>query len=184
MLKKISYLLTMVLLLSMFSGCASVPPKPDWVMQGGGAFKKNKEKILYGVGIAEGIASEALRRTTSDNRAIAEISKQISVLSTSLMRDYMSSATATEEEKSKGEQYIENTAKTFSSNLISGVKIIDRWDNGKGSTYSLAALNLDDLKSISEKVSQLSQKVRDHIKANAEQAFDKLSAEELKQEKK
>ncbi|MBI5416699.1 LPP20 family lipoprotein [Candidatus Poribacteria bacterium] len=177
MLKRISLALLVIIL---FIGCAG-PQKPDWVLKGGGAFTKDKKKMLYGVGLAEGIASEALRRTTADNRAIAEISKQISVLSTSLMRDYMSSATATEEEKSKGEQYVENTAKTFSSNLLTGVKIIDRYEGKKDTMYSLAALDLDDLVKITEKVNQLSEKAKVHIKANAEQAFDKLNAEEQKQ---
>jgi len=96
------------------------------------------------------------------------------------MHDYMSSTTATEEEKSKEEQYIENTVKTFSSNLISGVKIIKRWEGKKETMYSLAALDMDDLVKISEKTSQLSQKARDYIRANAEQSFDKLNAEEQK----
>jgi len=119
---------------------------------------------------------------TADNRAIAEISKQLSVMSTSLMRDYMASTSATEEEKTSGEQYVENTVKTFTSNTISGIKIIDRWDDGK-KTYSLAALNIDDLKNLTDKIQTLSAQVREYIKANAEKAFDKLEAEQRKQQK-
>jgi hypothetical protein len=162
-------------------GCASAQKRPDWITKGTGAFAKDK-KVLYGVGVAEGIKSEALRRTTADNRATADISKQISVLSTSMMRDYMSSAVATEEEKTSGEQYVENTVKTFASNTISGVKIIDRYDDGK-ITYSLATLNLDDLKAMTDQVQQLSQQVKEYIKANAEKAFDKLESEEQKRAK-
>ena len=160
------------------SGCASAPKntRPDWVMKGNGAFQGEK-KTLYGVGLAENITSEALRRTTADNRAVAEISRQLSTISTSLMRDYMSSASATEQEKASGEQYVENTAKTFTSNTMSGVKIMDRWDDGKV-TYSLAALNLDDLQRMADNVQELSAQVKEHIKANAEKAFDKLEAEQ------
>jgi uncharacterized protein YicC (UPF0701 family) len=160
------------------AGCASGPQKPDWVMKGSGAFSKDK-KVLYGVGIAEGITSIALSRTTADNRAIADISKQLSTMSSSLMRDYMSSANATEQEKSSGEQYVENTVKTFTSNTVSGVKIVDRFEEGKV-YYSLATLNLDDLKAMTDQVNALSQQVRDYIKANAEKAFDKLDAEQEK----
>lgn len=179
-MKKAAWVLLAVLLV-VVTGCASGPAKPDWIMKGAGAFGKDK-KALYGVGIAETIKSEALRRATADNRAIAEISKQLSTMSTSLMRDYMSSASATEQEKTSGEQYVENTVKTFASNTMSGVKIIDRWDDGKV-TYSLAALNLDDLKSMTDQVNQLSTQVRDYIKANAEKAFDKLEAEQAKTQK-
>src|SRR3989339_243335 len=179
-MKKLS-LLSVLLGIVMLVGCASGPKKPDWVLKGSGAFKGEK-KTLYGVGLVENIKSEALRRTTADNRAIAEVSRQLSTVSTSLMRDYMSSASAMESEKSSGEQYVENTAKTFTSNTMSGVKIIDRYDDGKV-MYALAALDLDDLKTMADKVQELSQQMRDYIKANAENAFDKLSAEEEKHAK-
>lgn len=175
---KKSRLVALIAAAVLIAGCASAPSKPDWIMKGSGAFPKDK-KVLYGIGIAENIKSVALRRTTADNRAMAEISKQLSVLSTSLMRDYMGSASATEEEKTSGEQYVENTVKTFASNTMSGVKIIDRWDDGKV-TYALASLNIDDLKTMTDQVAQLSQQMRDYIKANAEKAFDKLDQEEAK----
>lgn len=167
--------------LGILVGCASAPKRPDWILKGSGAFPKDK-KVLYGVGIAEAVKSEALRRTTADNRAIAEISKQISTMSTSLMRDYMSSAAATEEEKTSGEQYVENTVKTFATNTVAGIKIVDRWDDGNV-TYSLATLNIDDLKAMTDQVSQLSQQVKEYIKANAEKSFDKLEAEQDKRGK-
>jgi uncharacterized protein YoxC len=179
-MKKILYVV-LAACVALLVGCSSVPKKPDWVTKGSGAFPKEK-KILYGVGIAEGIKSEALRRTTSDNRAIADISKQLQTMSTSLMRDYMSSANATEQEKSSGEQYVENTIKTFTSNTLSGVKIMDRWDDGK-TMYCLAELNIDDLKTMAQDMKELSQQVKEYIKANAEKAFDKLEAEQDKRGK-
>lgn len=177
---KKAYAIVLVLAV-VFMSCGGGSAKPDWIRKGAGAFGKEK-KVIYGVGIAEGIKSEALRRTTADNRAIAEISKQLSTMSTSLMRDYMSSTNATEQEKSGGEQYVENTVKTFSSNTLSGAKIIDRWDDGKV-CYSLAALNIDDLKTMADQMKQLSPPARDYIKANADKAFDKLDAEQAKTQK-
>jgi hypothetical protein len=155
------------------------PKRPDWVMKGAGAFK-DKTKTLYGVGVAEGIQSEALRRTTADNRAIAEISKQLSVISTSLMRDYMASTAIPAEAQGNEEQYIENTIKTFTDNVVSGVTVTDRYQEKSGTLYSLATLNIDQLTDLAGKVKGLSQGVRDHIKANAESAFDKLAEEQAK----
>ena len=86
------------------------------------------------------------------------------------------------QEKSSGEQYVENTVKTFSSNTMSGVKITDRWDDGKV-CYSLATLNIDELKAMTDQVNQLSSQVREYIKANADKAFDKLEAEQAKTQK-
>jgi hypothetical protein len=175
---KKAYGISLVLAVFVLASCFGDPAKPDWIKKGAGAFGKEK-KVLYGVGIAEGIRSEALRRTTADNRAIAEISKQLSTMSTSIMRDYMSSANVTEQEKSAGDQYVENTVKTFSSNTLAGAKIMDRRDNGKV-CYSLATLNIDDLKVLAEKVKELRPQVREYIKDNAEQAFDKMEAEQAK----
>jgi hypothetical protein len=155
------------------------PKRPDWIMKGSGAFKK-EQKVFYGVGVAEGIQSEALRRTTADNRAIAEISKQLSTISTGLMRDYMASTSVPADQKASEEQYIENTVKTFTSNVVSGVKVMDRYQDKNGTLYSLAALNLEDLKTLAGDVKELSAQVREHIKANAEKAFEKMAEEEEK----
>lgn len=175
--KSLFFKIVSILLIScVLYACASLPSKPKWVTQGGSIFKDNK-KALYGVGSVDGVTSEALKRTAADNRAIVEISKQVSVMSTSLMRDYMSSTSAAEEEKRNGEQYIEQTAKTFTSNVLSGIRIIDRWSDDK-TTYSLAELNIDDLKSMTDNIKQLSEKTREYIKANAEKAFDKLDKEQ------
>jgi len=176
--------LTMAAVLACFlASCAYGPKKPDWIMKGSGAFKQDKN-IFYGVGLAEGIKSEALRRTTADNRAIAVISQQLSTMSTSLMRDYMSAASVPAEAKSNEEQYVENVNKTFTNNMVSGVKIIDRWENPKtGTLYSLASLDLETLKSMTDQMQTLSNEVKEHIKANADKAFDVLAAEEAKQAK-
>lgn len=156
--------------------------RPDWINKGSGAFKSD-QKMIYGVGIAEGIQSEALGRTTADNRAIAEISKQLSTISTSLMRDYMASTSVPAEAKGNEEQYVENTVKTFTSNVVSGVKVTDRYDDAKtGTRYSLASLNIEDLKKLATEVKGLSESVREYIKENAEKAFDKLAEEEAKHE--
>ena len=169
-----------VLAAGMLAACGGGAKQPDWIMKGSGAFKADK-KVFYGVGIAEGIQSEALRRTTSDNRAIAEISKQLSTISTSLMRDYMAHASVPAEQKANEEQYIENTVKTFTNNIVSGVKVIDRYYDAKRNVmYSLASLSLDDLEGMASQMQSLSSEVRDNIKANAEKAFDKMSDEEAK----
>ncbi|HND64323.1 MAG TPA: hypothetical protein PKX64_05675, partial [Elusimicrobiota bacterium] len=66
------------------------------------------------------------------------------------------------------------------SNVVSGVKIIDRYQDKSGALYSLASINLEDLKTLAGEAKGLSAEVRQHIKANAEKAFDKMSEEEAK----
>lgn len=165
--------------LALTAALAACAGKPDWVMKGSGAFKRD-QKVFYGVGIAEGIQSENLRRNTADNRAIAEIAKQLSTISTSLMRDYAASTAVPAEQKADEDQYVENTVKTFTSNAVSGVRIVDRYQAKDGALYSLASMNLDELKTLAGEAKELNASVRDYIKANADSAFDKLSEEEAK----
>lgn len=174
-----------ILALSLFAcggGKQSQSMQPDWVMKGGAAFKDAK-KTFYGVGVAEGIQSEALRRTTADTRAVEEISRQVSAMSTSLIRDYMSNASVPAEEKASEEQYIEVTRKTFTDNMLSGARPVDRYQSSSGTFYSLWSLDIDQLKSMADQVKNLSGQVRDHIKANAENAFDKMAEEQAKNSK-
>ncbi|MFC1546282.1 hypothetical protein ACFL4O_01000 [bacterium] len=89
------------------------------------------------------------------------------------MKDYMASASAEQGEKISEEQVIESTAKTFSSNTVRGVKIMERWDDGIVA-YSLAVLDIEDLKKITEEMKELNPEIKEYIKQNAEKAFDKL----------
>lgn len=158
---------------SLLAGCATFSGKPKWA-KGTGAFsQKERKKTLYGVGIAENISSTPLRRSTADDRAIAEIAKQISALSTSLLRDYMNSGQSTAQEKDAGSQYVESTIKTFSSTMVNGVRIVDRWDNGT-TAYSLATLSVDDVKNCIAQLAQLSDSVRGYLSTNVERGFEQL----------
>src|SRR3979411_894225 len=61
---------------------------PDWVNRGSGAFGSDKGKMFYGVGIASGIHNVAMRRSTSDSRARAEIAKTLDTYVAVLNKDY------------------------------------------------------------------------------------------------
>jgi hypothetical protein len=95
----------------------------------------------------------------------------------------MANASIPADKKANEEQYIENTVKTFTNNVVSGVKVIDRYyDEKRNVFYSLATLNLSDLEGMADQMQSLSNEVREHIKANAEKAFDKMSEEEEKRD--
>lgn len=156
---------------------------PKWVDQGGGAFKDaNGHRILYGVGILGNVKNPGLARQSVDNRAIADIGKTIQTYSTQLARDYQSSIGSTDEGgKESGEQLVENTIKTFSQVTLSGVTIVDHWtDHEAGTYYALARLDMESFKQMLEQSNQVSEKVKEYIKKNAESAFDRLAKEEDK----
>jgi hypothetical protein len=153
---------------------------PEWVMKGSGAFGGERGRVFYGVGSVSGIKNHALARTTSDNRARAEIAKIFETYSASLMKDYMASTTAGDMKASSEEQHVEQAIKTFSAVTLSGVQIVDHWIHPDGTVYALAQLDLQSFKDNIDKAKELSGAVRDYVRKNAEKAHMDLEKEEEK----
>lgn len=151
---------------------------PAWVNQGSGAFKDGN---FYGVGIASGIQNRALAVDTSDSRARAKIAEVFDTYIAKLTKDYMASTTAGDMKSSSEEQNVTVALKSFSKMTLSGVVIIDHWkDPSDGTMFALAKLDLAAIKSTLDAAKELDAKVRDYVRANAEKAFDDLSAEEAR----
>jgi hypothetical protein len=156
---------------------------PDWVNKGSGAFGGDKGRVFYGVGIASGIHNAAMRRSTVDSRARAEIAKTLDTYVSVLNKDYMASTTAGDMNASSEEQHVEQALKTYSQMELSGVQIVDHWVDNDGTEYSLAQLSMDDVKDNMSKMKELNEAVKNAVRANADKAFDELSAEEAKHTK-
>jgi hypothetical protein len=153
---------------------------PDWVNKGSGAFGGDRGKIFYGVGIASGIHNAPMRRSTADSRARAEIAKTLETYVAVLNKDYMASTTAGDMKVSSEEQHVQQALKTYSQMELSGAIIVDHWLDSDGTEYSLAQLDMATFKDNLEKMKELNTQVREAVRANADKAFDDLSAEEEK----
>lgn len=160
------------------------PNGPAWVNKGNGAFTNIKDKAFYGVGSVSGVQNKSLSIQAADNRARAEIAKIFQTYSASLMRDYARSTTAGDMKKSSEEQDISNAVKTFSAATLSGVVIVDHWqDSQDGTLYSLVKLDIEKFKESIDKAKELNAATRDYVRANADRAFEQLDAEETKRVK-
>ena len=154
---------------------------PEWVTKGSGAFGAEGKRIFYGVGLASNIKNRALLQSTSDNRARAEIAKIFETYSAQLMKDYMASTTAGDGSASSEEQHVEQATKTFSAATLSGVQIVDHWQDPKdGSMFALARLDLAAFTENLGKMKELNAKVRDYVRQNAERVHADLEKEEAK----
>jgi alkylation response protein AidB-like acyl-CoA dehydrogenase len=156
---------------------------PAWVIKGSGAFKDAGEHVFYGVGSVVGVHNKPLAVSSAENRARAEVAKVFETYSASLMKDYAASTTGgaaiTAETPTSEEQHIEQTIKTFSAVTLSGVMIVDRWEDPNNATiYSLARLDLKEFEDQVKKMQELNANVKAYVKENAERAFDDLAAEE------
>jgi hypothetical protein len=155
---------------------------PDWVKKGSGAFTGERGRAFYGVGSASGIRNYSLLRATAENRARAEIAKIFEVYVAALMKDYMASTTAGDFSATSEEQHVERAQKTFTKATLSGVQIVDAWEHPNGTYFALAVLDLEAFKDLNERAKELSARIRDYVRRNAEKMFDELEKEEAKHE--
>jgi len=64
---------------------------------------------------------------------------------------------------------------------LSGVTIINHWTDHETNTYyALARLDMDSFKSLLDKSNKLSEEVKEHVRKNAEAAFDRMAQMENK----
>ncbi len=141
--------------------------EPGWVNRGSAAINADGKRVFYGVGSASGIKNPSLLRSTTDNRARAEIAKVIEVFSASLMKDYQSSSNG------KETQEVEQAIKTAASASLRGVEIVDRYIANDGTMYALAAL---DLKKAAELIqaAEMSGAAKSYVtKVDTDDIFDK-----------
>ena len=179
-----------VMAVLMLSACGSNAPQqsnqvlhangPDWVNKGSGAFGGDKGKVFYGVGLVSGVHNAALRRSTADARARAEIQKILDSYVAVLNKSYQASTTAGDMSASSEEQHVQETLKSFSQGEVSGALIVDHWVDNDGTEYALAQLDMASFADNMSKMKELNAKVRDAVRANADKAFDELGAEEAK----
>jgi len=155
---------------------------PDWVNRGSGAYGGEKGTVFYGVGIASGIRNASLRRSTADSRARSEIAKTLDTYVAVLNKDYQASTTAGDMSASTEEQHVQQALKTYSQTELSGVLIIDHWVDTDGTEFALAQLDMETFKANLDKMKELNARVREVVRANADKAFDELSAEEAKRQ--
>jgi len=152
---------------------------PDWVLKGSSAYAKDKGRSFYGVASATNIGNSSLLRTAADNRARNDLAKSIQFYSASLMKDYMASTGGGQE--TAEEQHLEQAVKTVTIQTLSGVEIIDHWQNPEtGELFSLAKLDLSAIKEAAEKSKELNSQVKEYVRKNADALHDQLEKEELK----
>ncbi len=158
---------------------------PDWVNRGNGAFKDQAgNKVFYGVGILQGVRNVGLAIPAVDDRGRAEIAKVMNSYVTVLGKDYANSTTSGDMTKSSEEQMVTQTHKVFAQFTLHGSVPVDHWvdrsDPQHPVYYSLVKLDMSSVQSALEQTKDLDAKTRDYVKANADKAFDELSAEQAK----
>ncbi len=178
-MKRMSWYRTLLLLMVilLLAGCGGkhklVAGAPDWVNRGSGAFTKDKEKAFYGVGAVTGISTYSLAVQAADQRARADIARQLETFVSHLYRDFQ--ATVPASAGTGHEQHVEDTLKTMTQVSVRGARVIDHWRDPETNTvYSLARLDLEALRANVEKMQEIDAALRSFTASGAERAFDEL----------
>ena len=148
---------------------------PDWVNKGTQAVNDKDGRLFHGVGSSPSLGDEALQRSTADDRARAEVARMLSTYLDVVSSDY--SASAGTGSNASADQSVSRQVKAVTKQNLAGSKIIGRWKDAKTSTvYSIAELDLKQIKTTLDGANGMNDDVKRYIGRNADNIFDKVSA--------
>jgi hypothetical protein len=152
---------------------------PDWVNKGTAVLNDQNGRLFHGVGSSPALGDESLQRSTADDRARAEVARILSTYMDVVGDDY--SAAASSAGNANAEQAVSRQIKAVTKMNLAGARIIGRWRDSKTSmVYSIAELDLKQIKTTLQGANDMNEDLRRYIDTNAENIFDKVSKEKAK----
>ena len=150
---------------------------PDWVNKGTAVLNDKDGRLFHGVGSSPAMGDEALQRSSADDRARAEVARMLSTYLDVVGNDYTASSGTGG--NASADQAVSRQIKAVTKMNLAGSKIIGRWKDGKTNTvYSIAELDLKQVKTTLEGANGMNEDLRRYIGRNAENIFDKVSSGE------
>lgn len=147
---------------------------PDWVNEGNQMLKDRDGRLFHGIGSAPAMGDLSLQKTTADDRARAELARVFSAFLTVVSNDYSSSAGAGDAQLS--EQSVTRQIDSLTQINLSGAKIIGRWrDENTGAVWSLAELDIEQMKKTLDQAMQMSPGLRDFLASQGDSIFDRMT---------
>ncbi|UCE90447.1 MAG: hypothetical protein JSW10_06455 [Pseudomonadota bacterium] len=165
-------------------GCASktrvksdlhISGAPDWVNKGTNILNDRNGRLFHGVGQAPEMDDQALQISTADNRARAEVARILTSYMDVVSDDYLSAAGKGKDASS--EQMVSQQIHNLTKVNLSGARIIAHWRHKKTNTiYSLAELDMKDVKKTMDTVEDMNEDLRAYISTHGENVFDKMAS--------
>ncbi|MBE0618240.1 MAG: hypothetical protein IH608_09985 [Proteobacteria bacterium] len=149
---------------------------PDWVNEGTQILNDRGGRLFHGVGQAPELGDESLQISTADNRARAELARVLSSYMDVVGTDY--TAAVGSGEGRANEQSVSQQIQSLTQVNLSGAKVIAHWKDPRTRTiYSLAELDLKQIKAATGAVRDMSPGFRQHLDAHGDNLFDRLNQE-------
>lgn len=157
---------------------------PKWV-NSRSTLEKDFGKGFYSVGTFQGSQNQGQIRLKAEERARQAMGALLSTYVTSLSKDYMASTTAGDMSAVDDEQHVETAMKLFVQQQVQMAAPIEyHYERGtnaaNGTIYCLMKLDYAKVTEELAKVKNLSEKLRDFVRKNADKAFDGLDQEAAK----
>jgi hypothetical protein len=146
---------------------------PDWVNEGTATLKTKDGRLFHGVGSAKPMSDLSFQTSVADNRARAEIARILTSYMEVVSRDYVASQSAREQgyTQANASREINNVTKVN----LSGARIIGHWrDKKSGIVYSIAELDMDQVKQTLDQVSAMNEGLKGYFQTEGDNIFDRI----------
>ena len=152
---------------------------PDWVNEGTQILKTGDGRLFHGVGSAPPLGDLSLQTSTADDRARAELARVLSSYMNVVSNDYVAANSAAE--KGAVEQSLSREIENVTRINLTGARIIGRWrDTKSNAIYSLAELDLKQVKSTVHGVEEMNSGFDNYVDKHGETIFDGMAEERKK----
>lgn len=147
---------------------------PDWVNKGSQALNDQGGRLIHGIGSAPGMNDQALQRSVADDRARAEVARVLSSFMKVATQDY--SAASGSGQDQQNEQSVSRQIQNITDQNVSGARIIAQWADPKtGTVWSLAELDMKQVKDMVANSKDMNAGFRDYFNAHADNLFDGMA---------
>jgi len=146
---------------------------PDWVNEGTSILKNKKGRLFHGVGSAPSIGDRSLQTETADNRARAAVARILSSYMEVVSNDYSHAESG---EGAAPDQSITRQIDNITRINLTGSRIIGRWRDKKSDViYSIAELDMKQVKDTLKGVQDMNAGFRDYISSHGGNIFDRMT---------
>src|SRR5579863_4346466 len=147
---------------------------PDWVNKGSQALNDQNGQLIHGIGSAPNMNDQSLQSSTADDRARTEVARVLNSFMHVVTQDY--SAVAGSGQDQQNTESVSRQIQNITDQNVSGARIIARWNDPKtGAQWSLAELNMKQVKDMVGGSKDMNAGFRDYFNSHADNVFDSMT---------
>ena len=173
----------LLLTLGLLAACSSrtvvesnlgIKGAPDWVNKGSQALNDQNGQLIHGIGSAPNMNDQSLQRSTADDRARTEVARVLNSFMHVVSQDYSASSGSGQDQQNTSN--VSRQIQNITDQNVSGARIIAQWMDPKtGNAWSLAELNMKQVKDMVSGSKDMNAGFRDYFNSHADNVFDSMT---------